>query len=168
MDASNSVVLKKILIDGDENTGKSSIVTRLNHNIFTDEYTSTIGVEFQFFQVDNVKLQIWDTAGQERFRVSHETYYRGADVVLYVFDLTNKASFDRLDTIIPVAQKACSAETIHYLVGNKSDNDNYAVTSSDIQHMVAKYNLGKYFQVSAKSGKGIGDIRNILTSQSPA
>ena len=163
------VVLKKILFDGAENTGKSSIAIRMCDNTFTDEYTPTMGVIAQrFIQYGNVKLQIWDAAGQERFRANPETYYTGVDVVLYVFDLTNKASFDRLDTIIPVAQKACSAETIHYLIGNKSDTGPRAVTSQDVADIIAKYNLSGYVHASAKSGKGIEDIRNILTSQSPA
>ena len=156
------VVLKKILFDGGENTGKSSIVTRLSDNLYADTYIPTMGVEFRFIQHGNVKLQIWDVAGQERFRANPETYYTAADVVLYVFDLTNKASFDRLDTIIPVAQKACSAETIHYLIGNKSDTEHRAVTYHDMDNLTVKYNLSGYFHVSAKSGEGIEHIRNIL------
>ncbi len=156
------IILKKILVDGAENTGKSSIVTRLSDNLYADTYIPTIGVEFRFIQHENVDLQIWDVAGQERFRANPETYYTAADVVLYVFDLTNKASFDRLDTIIPVAQKACSAETIHYLIGNKSDTGPRAVTSQDVADIIAKYNLSEYVHASAKSGHAIEDIRNLL------
>ena len=156
------VVLKKILFDGAENTGKSSIAIRMRDNTFTDEYTSTIGVEFTFHTIENTRLQVWNVSGSERFRVTQSGYYTGADVILYVFDLTNKASFDRLDAIIPVAQKACSAETIHYLIGNKSDTEHRAVTSQDVADIIAKYNLSGYVHASAKSGKGIEDIRNIL------
>ena len=40
-----------------------------------------------------VKLQIWDTAGQERYRTITNAYYRGADGIIVVFDLTSKDSF---------------------------------------------------------------------------
>ena len=156
------IILKKILVDGGENTGKSSIVIRMCDNTFTDEYTPTIGVEFRFIQYGNVKLQIWNVSGSERFRATQSGYYTDADVIMYVFDLTNKASFDRLDTIIPVAQKSCSAETIHYLIGNKSDTGPRAVTLQDVGDIIAKYNLSEYVHASAKYGHAIEDIRNIL------
>ena len=155
-------VLKKVLIDGDENTGKSSIVRRMCNYVFTDEYIGTIGVEFQFFTIENVRFQIWDAAGQEQFRTNHNIYYKSSDVVLYVFDLSNKASFHRLNTIIPIGQKLCLPDTVYYLIGNKSDTEPHAVTSQDVDELVAKYNLAGYVQVSAKSGKGIEDIRHLL------
>jgi small GTP-binding protein len=157
-------VFKKVLIDGDENTGKSSIVRRMCNYAFTDEYIGTIGVEFQFFTIENTKLQIWDVAGQEQFRLN-DSCYVGTDVVLYVFDLSNKASFHRLNTIIPIGQKLCLPDTVYYLIGNKSDTEPHAVTSQDMAELVAKYNLAGYVQVSAKSGKGIEDIRNLLVNQ---
>lgn len=45
-------------------------------------------------------LQIWDTAGQERFQSITSSYYRGADGVLLVFDLTDNTSLDKLENWI--------------------------------------------------------------------
>ena len=70
------------------------------HNQFTESYISTIGVDFRFktVQVDGktIKLQIWDTAGQERFRTITSAYYRGADGVVMVYDVTHRESFDHV------------------------------------------------------------------------
>ena len=44
-----------------------------------------------------VPLQIWDTAGQERFQSLSNTFYRGADCCVIVFDLTNIESYEGID-----------------------------------------------------------------------
>ncbi len=81
--------------------GKSSLVLRFADNTFTDSYISTIGVDFRFrtVKVDDsvIKLQIWDTAGQERFRTITSAYYRGADGIITVYDITSKASFSHVN-----------------------------------------------------------------------
>jgi Ras-related protein Rab-1A len=68
---------------------------------FTDSYISTIGVDFRFRTVTidkkTVKLQIWDTAGQERFRTITSAYYRGADGIIMVYDVTSPESFDHVE-----------------------------------------------------------------------
>ncbi|XP_010191896.1 PREDICTED: ras-related protein Rab-39A-like [Mesitornis unicolor] len=61
----------------------------------------TVGVEFYSRTVPlppagKAKLQLWDTAGQERFRSITRSFYRSAAGVLLVFDLTNRASFERI------------------------------------------------------------------------
>ncbi len=81
------------------------ILMRYCNDSFNQDYFSTIGVDFQlkslqFTQNDgrsaNVKMQIWDTAGQERFRPIVTSYYRGANAVILVYDITNRESFEEL------------------------------------------------------------------------
>ena len=167
----------KVLLTGDENVGKSSMILRLNHNKFSDTYAPTIGVEFCFVDINKNHLQIWDIAGQERFRidaqtylrnnpgkvhisVNYEYYYSAADVILYVYDMTNKASFDYLDKHIADVQKLCSANTVQYLVATKSDKPDYGATRSDIDTLVAKFNLKGDYQVSSKSGETVKTMFN--------
>ena len=145
----------KVVLTGDENVGKSSIALRLKHNKFSDMYIATIGVDFCFTDVNKNHLQIWDTAGQERFRTNHEAYYRGINVILYVYDMTNKASFDYLNTHIADVQKLCPVNTVQYLVATKSDKPEYGATRSDIDTLVAKFNLKADYQVSSKSGETV-------------
>ena len=167
----------KVVLTGDENVGKSSMVLRLNHNKFSDTYAPTIGVEFCYTDINKNHLQIWDTAGQERFRidaqtylrnnpgkahirVDYEYYYSAADVVLYVYDMTNKASFDYLDKHIAHVQKLCPANTVQYLVATNSDKTNHVVTQSDVDALVAKFNLKADYQVSSKSGETVKTMFN--------
>uniref|UniRef100_A0A8C1K3J7 Si:dkey-16l2.16 n=1 Tax=Cyprinus carpio TaxID=7962 RepID=A0A8C1K3J7_CYPCA len=89
--------LFKLLIIGDSNVGKSSLLLRFADNSFSGSYITTIGVDFKIRTVEidgeRVKLQIWDTAGQERFRTITSTYYRNTHGVIIVYDVTNPESF---------------------------------------------------------------------------
>ena len=70
--------------------------------MFNETHLATIGVDFRFrtLEIGNkiVKLQIWDTAGQERFRTITSAYYKGADAVIMVYDVTRQESFDEVDS----------------------------------------------------------------------
>ena len=86
---------KKVLIIGDSNVGKTSIMLRIVRNEF-DEYTMpTLGTGFKVREIqfkDNQKMQlsIWDTAGQEKFDSLTKIYFKGAEAALIVYDVTNK------------------------------------------------------------------------------
>jgi len=89
--------LIKLILTGDENVGKTSILKSLTEKVFTIDYIPTIGVEFAIHNIKFInnnnekiaKLQIWDTAGQKRFRSIVQSYYRGAHIILLVVDLSN-------------------------------------------------------------------------------
>jgi len=89
--------LFKLVLIGDSGVGKSCLLLRFADDNFTDSYISTIGVDFRFRTITidkkTVKLQIWDTAGQERFRTITSAYYRGADGIIMVYDVTSSESF---------------------------------------------------------------------------
>src|SRR5688500_4704082 len=91
----------KIIVIGDAGVGKSSISATYCENKYSDNYTSTIGVDFYIKTVNvngkRIKLQIWDTAGQERYRSITTGYYKSAVAVILVFDMTDTYSFSRLD-----------------------------------------------------------------------
>jgi len=93
--------LFKLVLIGDSGVGKSCLLLRFADDNFTDSYISTIGVDFRFRTITidkkTVKLQIWDTAGQERFRTITSAYYRGADGIIMVYDVTSSESFDHVE-----------------------------------------------------------------------
>uniref|UniRef100_A0A1A8D0E6 Ras-related protein Rab n=2 Tax=Nothobranchius TaxID=28779 RepID=A0A1A8D0E6_NOTKA len=90
--------LLKVLVIGDLGVGKTSIIKRYVHQVFSQHYRATIGVDFAL-KVLNwdaqtvVRLQLWDIAGQERYGNMTRVYYREAVGALVVFDMTRLSTF---------------------------------------------------------------------------
>nr|XP_020763026.1 ras-related protein Rab-36 isoform X6 [Odocoileus virginianus texanus]XP_020763027.1 ras-related protein Rab-36 isoform X6 [Odocoileus virginianus texanus] len=85
--------LSKVVVVGDLYVGKTCLIHRFCKNVFNHDYKATIGVDFEIerFEVAGTpfSLQIWDTAGQEKFKCIASAYYRGAQVIITAFDLTD-------------------------------------------------------------------------------
>lgn len=114
-----------MVLIGDTGVGKSCLLLRFADDSFTENYISTIGVDFRFRTVKvekkTVKLQIWDTAGQERFRTITSAYYRGADGIIMVYDVTSEESFNHINDWFTEVNRYASENTCKLLVGNKTD-----------------------------------------------
>ncbi|KXS18077.1 ras-domain-containing protein [Gonapodya prolifera JEL478] len=118
----------KLLLIGDSGAGKSSLLLRFAEDAWTEseDARATIGVDFKVKMVDvdgqRYKLTIWDTAGQERFRTLTSSYYRGAQGVILVYDITNRESFDHLSMWFTELETYTSSPSVVTLVvGNKLD-----------------------------------------------
>ena len=67
------------------------------------------------------KLQIWDPAGQERYRTITNAYYKGADGIIIVFDITNRESFLNIDSWLEEINKNVGDDVLIMIFANKSD-----------------------------------------------
>ena len=94
-------LIVKVKMVGDSAVGKSSIVLRFCQDTFTENMNPTIGMDYKskVMEVDgrSVKATIWDTAGQERYRTITSNYYRGSHGIIFVYDVTNRASFESIE-----------------------------------------------------------------------
>jgi Ras-related protein Rab-1A len=157
--AARSDHLFKLVLIGDSGVGKSCLLLRFADDNFTESYISTIGVDFRFrtVNVDNktVKLQIWDTAGQERFRTITSAYYRGADGIIMVYDVTNRETFDHVDEWLSEVNRYAHEDTVKLLVGNKADLvSEKQVQANEAQAYADK--LGIHFlETSAKTSTNV-------------
>lgn len=118
----------KILLVGDSGVGKSSLLLSFI-STHVDDLSPTIGVDFKikFLTVGEkkLKLTIWDTAGQERFRTLTSSYYRGAQGIILVYDVTRRESFTNLSDVWAkeVELYSTNQDCIKMLVGNKVDRE---------------------------------------------
>ena len=153
--------LFKLLLIGDSGTGKSSILNRFVDNAFTETYISTIGVDFKIKTVEyngkKIKLQIWDTAGQERFRTITSSYYRGAQGVVIVYDVTDKRSFDNVKLWMQEIERYACSNSLKFLFGNKSDLVKNKMVDFDTANFFAIENNLIFYETSAKSGNNISE-----------
>jgi GTPase SAR1 family protein len=84
-------------------TGKTSLVQRFVHSMFTDKYHSTVGVKIDRKQVlldgETVNLVLWDLAGREESEEIPTSYFRGSAGIFYVIDGTRRETFDQIFAI---------------------------------------------------------------------
>ncbi|XP_038633220.1 ras-related protein Rab-37-like isoform X3 [Scyliorhinus canicula] len=97
----NEELMHKTILVGDSGVGKTSLLVQFDQGKFIPgSFSATVGIGFtnKVVVVDGVKvkLQIWDTAGQERFRSVTHAYYRDAQALLLLYDITSKSSFDNI------------------------------------------------------------------------
>jgi len=160
--------LFKLLLIGDSGVGKSSLLLRFTDNTFTENYTSTIGVDFKIRTVTldgkSIKLQIWDTAGQERFRTITSSYYRGAHGIIIVYDITDKASFTNVKQWMGEIDRYANTNVKKLLIGNKADADQKAVTFAEGNEYAASLGLS-FKETSAKTAVGVEEAFLVIIKQ---
>ena len=154
----------KIIFLGDQYVGKSSILNRFYQGKFEPDYQATIGLDFHSKNVNingaPVRLLLYDTAGQEKFKSLIPMYIRDANIILVVYDISNKDSFTHTEHWVNETKDLKREDAIFVLVGNKSDlEDNRVVQVKEAEDFANE--KGFLFQeVSAKTGENIEDLFN--------
>eukprot|EP01083_Nonionella_stella_P054191 143134_1 len=146
--------LFKLLLVGDSGVGKSCILLRYSDDSFTTSFITTIGIDFKIktINVNDVKckLQIWDTAGQERFRTITTAYFRGAQSVLIVYDVTDEQSFLNVRQWVRMIQQKVQQCNMIF-IGNKADmEEDRIVTKSRGKELADEYGV-PFFETSSKT-----------------
>ncbi|NVM35711.1 MAG: GTP-binding protein [Candidatus Lokiarchaeota archaeon] len=152
----------KIVVCGDPSVGKTSTILRFTDHAFTRTYIPTLGVNIceKNLKVNNdyVNLILWDIAGQSKFEVMRHHFYKGAEGVILIFDLTNHKSFESIsnwynDIIKNI--KILTEELIGFMLGNKEDLINYRKVSYESAKEIAKKLNLEYIEMSALTGKNV-------------
>jgi len=165
--------LLKLIIVGDEGAGKSSLMNRFCEDGFSHSYVATIGVDFKvrtvLVDVDDekisVKMQMWDTAGQERFSSITTSFYRGADAVFVMYDITSRHTFNKVAKWLKGCTDVLGEDVAGALVGNKLDLEKYReVTLEDGQEMGRRLGL-PHFETSAKTDVNVDAVFQQIAQQ---
>ena len=162
----------QILIIGDSSVGKTSIISRYTNGTFKEEYLATVGLDYyskeEIIDGKTINIKLWDTAGEERYKSLTQNYFRNAEGVLLVFDVTNTDSFNNLKDWISSIKLNMEGNNIFIpivIIGNKLDmEDQREITKEQAEQFVSE-NKYKYFETSAKTGEGIDKSIRELASQ---
>ena len=158
----------KLTLLGSSGVGKTCIVKRYTDNTFDADSASTPGASYsrKYLEDKNIYLDLWDTAGQEQYRSLGIHIYKDAFIVLLVYDITNKQSFQDLKDIwYPDLKDYGEKYTIIGVVGNKSDcYENEEVKEEEARAFSKEIN-SNFFLVSAKNGDNIELLFNSLVKE---
>ena len=151
---------QKIIFIGDVSVGKTSIINVLMGQKFNNEYEASIGVDFFSktikYKGKTIKLQIWDSAGQEKFRSLIPNYIRGSSLVFIVYDITNRKSFENLQSWIDFVNNIENSNIV--ILANKIDLENQRqVQTEEGQKFCTEKNYD-FFEVSAKEDNNLNNM----------
>jgi len=158
----------KILMIGDAGVGKSSILQQFTDGYFSENLQSTIGVDFKVKAMTvmgpdekpkRIKVTIWDTAGQERFRTLTSSYYRGAQGIIMVYDVSRKDTFESLNMWLQEAHQFSmngGKDVVKLLVGNKIDQQR--LVDRGTANAWARDKGMLFMEASAKTKEGITQV----------
>ena len=157
-------IVYKVLLLGDSTVGKTCFLLRYCDKTFQDAHLSTIGLDYRVKTMTlknkkNIKLQIWDTAGQDRFRAITKNYYKGANGIILIYDVTNLQTYENVKNWITQIREETNPNVVIYLAGNKIDipQEERAVKTEEGKEIADEYKL-QFKETSAKDGINVNEV----------
>ena len=159
----------QLLLLGDGAVGKTCLLKRYNENTFTTHHLVTIGIDFisKEMTIDEkrITLKVWDTAGQERFRTITRSFYKQAEGIILVYDITKRETFESVHKWINSIHENADAAVITCLVGNKIDLEEERVVSKEEGQKIANQYEIKFYETSAKSNINVTELIEGMTRE---
>ena len=155
--------LFKLVIIGDYNVGKSSLIKSIKRKKFEESNEETVGFDYDSLcvKVNNkiLKFQIWDSSGKEQYRNLVTNVLHNSSLVILVYDITNKESFENIDLWLNEVEKNSQVENA-ILIGTKSDlKKEREVSTEDGKNKSDSKDIFKsFFECSAKSGYNVKEL----------
>lgn len=160
-------VLFRLLLIGDSGVGKTCLLCRFTDNEFHSSHISTIGVDFKMKTIDvdgiKVRIQIWDTAGQERYQTITKQYYRRAQGIFLVYDITSERSYQHIMKWASDVDEYAPDGVQKILIGNKADESQKRQVGADQGLKLAKEYGMDFFETSACTNINIKESFTRLT-----
>ncbi|KAM3658904.1 ras-related protein Rab-44 [Ammospiza maritima maritima] len=151
--------LYNVLFVGDSHVGKTSFLYRLHADTFNPHLTATVGLDYQIknLVVDNKRfaLRLWDSAGQERYRSMTKQFFRKADGVVLMYDITSEYSFSDVRYWLSCIQEGAEDGVAVLLLGNKTDCAAQRQVPTKEGESLAKEHQLMFYECSAASGHNV-------------
>ena len=168
----------KIILAGDGGVGKTSLRQKFMGQQIDTQYIQTIGTGLAIKGITvnietiptKIQCQIWDLAGQKHFSSVREMYYKGVSGVIFVYDVTNKISSEKIiNWLEEVKTKSGKSSVPLIILANKIDlrnNSSSALTTTEgllLAKKACEFYYGSsstektipYFETSAKTGENV-------------
>ncbi|XP_063274303.1 ras-related protein Rab-44 isoform X1 [Prinia subflava] len=151
--------LYNVLFVGDSHVGKTSFLYRLHADTFNPQLSATVGMDYHIknLVVDNkcFALRLWDSAGQERYRSVTRQFFRKADGVVLMYDITSEHSFSDVRYWLGCVQEAAEDGVAVLLLGNKTDCAAQRQVPTKEGECLAKEHQLMFYECSAASGHNV-------------
>ncbi|XP_053943879.1 ras-related protein Rab-44 isoform X4 [Cuculus canorus] len=153
--------LYNVLFVGDSHVGKTSFLYRLHADTFNPHLTATVGLDYQVKNliVDNKRfaLRLWDSAGQERYHSITKQFFRKADGVVLMYDITSEYSFSDVRYWLSCIQEGAEDGVAILLLGNKTDCAAERRVPTKEGERLAKEHQLLFYECSAASGHNVSE-----------
>ena len=154
----------KLVLIGESGVGKTSIISRYTNNTFDPQVLTSSSAQFLTKTIElnkdtSIKFDIWDTAGQEKVKSLAKIFYKDAKVIILVYDITNKDSFESLKNFwYKEIMDNTISDVILAIVGNKADLYENEQVTDDEGKAYAKEKNAIFKSTSALSNRGIDSL----------
>ena len=158
-----------LMLLGDGEVGKTSLILRLTGNEFNDSRLPTIGKESYVQQVNlhgyDLKMKLWDTAGEERFKSMAVQVIKTSDAVVLVYAINNINSFKALDNwLYKLNESTDISKKPIIIIGNKADDVNRQITTEEGRNYAESKGY-HFYETSAKTGLNVQEAFNDIFEQ---
>jgi small GTP-binding protein len=161
------MIQKKVCMLGAFATGKTSLVSRFVHSIFSEKYLTTVGVKIDRKPIElesrEVLLIVWDLHGEDEFQKVRMSYLRGSSGYILVADGTRQATLDKACLLQQEAEQALG-QVPFVLALNKSDLvEEWEVSPEAVQALTRQG--WQVIQTSAKTDMGVNTAFQTLAEK---
>lgn len=171
----------KVVLLGDESSGKTSVIRRAIEDKFSKEYEATLGVDLFTKTISipdkkDIRLQVWDTSGQERFKTSIPSYIRDCHVAIIAFSVNSRKQFDSIEKWVKEVSELREQDEVWIYIcatGCEADLAKRCFTRDELatklrtleQEEAPKNNIVQYMETSAKAGYNIRRMFYSMTTK---
>ena len=158
----------QLLVIGDSMVGKTSLLFRFTNGTFNAHYLATVGLDNftkdEIIKNKKVRIKIWDTAGQEKFQSLTKGFFRNAQGIMIVFDVSNIETYDNIKYWAQSIKTHLGSEIEKIpviIIGNKKDLKERKIIKNDAENYSTELGY-PYFETSAKTGENVDNTIKYL------
>jgi hypothetical protein len=160
----------KVCLLGEGGVGKTSLIRRFAYNVFTDEYSQTMGTKLTRKDLTlqsgdgrgvlRVRMLLWDIIGHRKLHKLAQVHFAGAHGAIAVCDLGRPETYTAIESWLSKFFESAGNVPV-LIVGNKRDRAGHLVTEQDIERLALVYG-GRSVLTSAKTGEGVEGVFTLL------